>query len=701
MKKIRRGIAIVLCMILMLMDAIPVFATENSSNFSVFGDVLQRYSGSESVVTVPAGIREISSYCFENNSTVTKIIIPEGVEVIGDSAITGCSNLREIVLPNSVNTIGEYAFENNTQLTTITMPSTLSSAGYGIFLRCSSLQSINWPSGAKIPDSAFAECSSLVSVTIPEGVTEIGESAFYKTGITSLVLPQSLTKIGARCFEGSSISSITIPGSVKEIPEYAFHECKNLQNISIAEGVSTIGAWAFFGCSNLTAFPTLQSLTTIRDHAFGHSGIREMTIPNLQTLETEAFGTSSLEKVTIGGPITTIPAHCFQDSDNLRTVVLSDSIKRIEYAAFNHCDNIENINMPISLEFLGESVFSGCDKIVELKFYDAITTIERFALGGMKALKKVSLPGTVTNLSPDFMFRGVTTVVETPVDSVTYNIAKNAGYRVAAPGSTPSNTGATTNGGGASNGGNVSNQGGASANSEVISPDETVINDAIGKITEANTGDKVQLQMDSLDARVLEVLKGKDVEVTLAFDNYSWVIDGKTLVNDTYSSIDMRVTMDSNAVDTTIVEALAKDAPTKQISLAHNGEFGFEAKLLINLGSEYAGQYGNLYYYNADGKLEFQTAGEIGEDGGITLLFNHASDYVIVIDKDAHDLLEAETEMTETEEIPSLEESDGKKNSINPVVVVMIAIIVLGGAAAGGYWYWKNKIKTSDDKEIE
>jgi len=677
----------------------PALAAENTGNFNIFGDVLQRYTGSESVVTVPEGVREISRYCFENNPVVTKIVIPEGVEVIGDSAITGCSNLREIVLPNSVNSIGEYAFADNTQLTTITMPGTLSSAGYGIFLRCSSLQSVNWPSGAKIPDSAFSECTSLTSVSIPEGVTGVGDSAFKNTGITSVVLPQSLTSIGARCFEGSNISSISIPGNVREISEYTFHECKNLQSISIAEGVNTIGAWAFFGCSNLTSFPTLQSLTTIRDHAFGHSGIREMIIPNLQTLETEAFGTSSLEKVTIGGSITTIPAHCFQDSDNLHTVVLSDSIKRIEYAAFNACDNIVSINMPVSLEFLGESVFTGCNQITELKFYDALTTIERFALGGMKSLKKVSLPGNVTNLSPDFMYRGVVTVVEAPVDSVTYNIAKDAGYRVAAPGSTPSNIGGSTNGGGTSNIGNASNQGGASVNSDVASPEETVINDAIGKITAANTGDKVLLQMDSLDARVLDALKGKDVELTLAFDNYSWVIDGKSLTNDTYSSIDMRVTLDSNAIDESVVKSIAKDAPTKQISLAHNGELGFEAKLCINLGSEFAGKFGNLYYYNNDGELEFQTAGEIKEDGAIALSFKHASDYVIVIDKEEHGISEVETEMTETEEIPTLGDNyDKNEKSGNPLIIVLIVIIVLGGAA-GGYWYWNRKAKSSENDE--
>ena len=39
---------------------------------------------------------------------------------------------------------------------------------------------------------------------------------------------------------------------------------------------------------------------------------------------------------------------------------------------------------------------------------------------------------------------------------------------------------------------------------------------------------------------------------------------------------------------------LAGDNPTQQLSLTHEGDFGFTATLTMNAGAEYAGKNGNL-----------------------------------------------------------------------------------------------------------
>ena len=43
-----------------------------------------------------------------------------------------------------------------------------------------------------------------------------------------------------------------------------------------------------------------------------------------------------------------------------------------------------------------------------------------------------------------------------------------------------------------------------------------------------------------------------------------------------------------------VISELAGNNPVKQISLAYSGDFGFKASLTYNIGSEYAGKYGNL-----------------------------------------------------------------------------------------------------------
>jgi len=72
-----------------------------------------------------------------------------------------------------------------------------------------------------------------------------------------------------------------------------------------------------------------------------------------------------------------------------------------------------------------------------------------------------------------------------------------------------------------------------------------------------------------------------------------------------------------------------------QLSLAHEGEFGFTAVLSINLGEENAGYTASLYYYNESaGELEFICADEVAEDGTAKLAFTHASEYVIAINEE-------------------------------------------------------------------
>ena len=71
-----------------------------------------------------------------------------------------------------------------------------------------------------------------------------------------------------------------------------------------------------------------------------------------------------------------------------------------------------------------------------------------------------------------------------------------------------------------------------------------------------------------------------------------------------------------------------------QISLAHDGDFGCAPILTLNMGSNNAGLYANLFYYDPDtNSLEFVTADEVKESGSVSLTFGHASDYVIIINK--------------------------------------------------------------------
>lgn len=168
----------------------------------------------------------------------------------------------------------------------------------------------------------------------------------------------------------------------------------------------------------------------------------------------------------------------------------------------------------------------------------------------------------------------------------------------------------------------------------------------VEQIQQAPAGSSVNVMMEDttvVTKDILNAAKGKDVDVVLTMDGYSWTINGKDI--DEVKDVDLKVIMDTKNIPDEKIAALAGDKKTKQLTLAYDGEFGFTAELNINVGKDYAKQYGNLYWYNND-KLTFVDAGLVDENGNLSLTFNHASDYVIVFDKEAHDKKAASSTQT-------------------------------------------------------
>ncbi len=58
-----------------------------------------------------------------------------------------------------------------------------------------------------------------------------------------------------------------------------------------------------------------------------------------------------------------------------------------------------------------------------------------------------------------------------------------------------------------------------------------------------------------------------------------------------------------------------------QLSLSHEGEFGFTAVLTLKLDKENSGLFANLFYYNkTKGEMEFICLDRIAEDGTVKLV---------------------------------------------------------------------------------
>ena len=125
--------------------------------------IITRYSGSAAALTIPSSldghtVKQIDSYAFEKNTTLTSVSIPETVTELEYYAFKGCTSLTAVTIPSGLTKSG--------------------SLGKGAFSGCSALTTVQFGSGlVSIPEALF-EGTGLKTITLPESVTSIGPWAF-------------------------------------------------------------------------------------------------------------------------------------------------------------------------------------------------------------------------------------------------------------------------------------------------------------------------------------------------------------------------------------------------------------------------------------------------------------------------------------------------------------------------------------------
>ena len=156
-------------------------------------------------------------------------------------------------------------------------------------------------------------------------------------------------------------------------------------------------------------------------------------------------------------------------------------------------------------------------------------------------------------------------------------------------------------------------------------PTKTPSQQATDKIESAKEGSTVEIALRTgqtkLDKEVFEALAGRDVTLEISLPGgVSWTVNGQDIPENTdLTDLDLGVTLDASTIPVSVVNTITGAVDTIQLSLKHDGEFGFTMILSAPLGETNAGYWANLYYYNTRTRaLEFQSASKIATDGTAT-----------------------------------------------------------------------------------
>lgn len=268
--KIRKATGIFLLILAIIISQIPPTVVESSEEnaFQLNGDTLVKYTGTAEVVSVPSGVKTIAEEAFANNASMKKVELPSSLENIKFNAFFECVNLEEVSLNNNLISIGSSAFSNCKKLSKIELPASLEKLGSGVFAGCDSLKDVPVASKNNYftsqdgviynkDKSVLYEMVSGYQDTVfrmPDTVKEINQYAFWGCeNLQGVTLSNQLKKISAYSFSNCEyLTGVSIPYSVTSIEERAFQDCRNLGEISIPESVYNIHESAFERCFNLS-----------------------------------------------------------------------------------------------------------------------------------------------------------------------------------------------------------------------------------------------------------------------------------------------------------------------------------------------------------------------------------------------------------------------------------------------------------------
>lgn len=233
----------------------------------------------------------------------------------------------------------------------------------------------------------------------------------------------------------------------------------------------------------------------------------------------------------------------------------------------------------------------------------------------------------------------------------------------------------------------------------------------------AKQGSTINVDMGKtlvVPGNIFDSVKNKDVTLTFDMGNgILWSVGGKSVTADKAKDIDFNVKTGVNTIPAKLVNSVAGKNYSTQISIAHDGEFGFTAVLCINIGTKNKGLAAKLYYYNKDAEaLEFVTKDTVTENGLVSFALSHASEYVIVVEAEEEDK-KAESTEPESVETPdqtaetaaAMEESPETENPIKDSIkespetaksgsvawLCIVGILVLAGAGMTVLQVWKKK----------
>ena len=256
-------------------------AAAEDERFRMNGTTLTKYLGTDTFVSIPDTVTNISDEAFAGNETLTSIEIPDSVTTISYNAFKNCTALTNVIIPDSVTKIGPGAFEGCTALTSVEIGDGVSSWGTGVFTNCDSL--------ARVSIDSDNEYLTYYNGAIYNGNMTMLYQVLPARDGENYVMPDTVKDIDAYAFWNlKNAKNVKVSSAVGSIPKYAMTNMGTVENVVIQNTTSTIGEKAFANNAALKQVAVPSSVTNIDKKAF--SGSPNVKLFTTKSSAADAFG---------------------------------------------------------------------------------------------------------------------------------------------------------------------------------------------------------------------------------------------------------------------------------------------------------------------------------------------------------------------------------------------------------------------------
>ena len=309
----------------------------------------------------------------ENRSQINTVVVEGNVTYVGNGAFRDLENLEKVVLGDKVTDVGAFAFENDAKLEKVAIPAGVT----------------------QIADRAFYDCPKLTDLEVAGGNTAYksvdgvlftkdgSELVCYGAGRTApeYRVPYGVTTLRPSAFSyNAALTGVTLPETLAEIGDWAFGHT-GLKTVTLPASVKTLRHDAFGGCARLTKAYVAVGLATVREKAFDDSALKDVYYAGTEAqwdavsvnsnnrgllLATMHYGSSvKLAKKALQLPadLKVIGPSAFEGGA-FTHVYLGEKVTTIEARAFANCAELSCIFIPKATKSIANDAFIGCADVV-------------------------------------------------------------------------------------------------------------------------------------------------------------------------------------------------------------------------------------------------------------------------------------------------------------------------------------------------